>query len=176
LVDALRGFALFGVLLVNLQGWVVFALPEDLAAPLRSTLLDRTTLTVVEILADSKFITLFSLLFGYGFGLILERVGAKGVAFAPFFARRMTILLAAGLLHLGWWWGEILSSYAVGGLLLLLFRGRSARALDRDLRAADRLQPRLVRALPLRPRRVAVAHGQLRPAPAAAKGGGAVGS
>lgn len=128
-VDALRGFALIGVLTANLGGWVNFALPEGMATSLTTTTTDRATSAILAILVEGKFITLFSLLFGYGFGLILDRVASRGVAFAPFFIRRMLILFAAGIVHLGWWWGEILSTYAFVGLLLLVFRECRTRTL-----------------------------------------------
>jgi uncharacterized protein len=121
IVDILRGFALFGVLLTNLWGLEI-ELPEVHLKHITSNLADKITDTTVYVLFLNKFITLFSLLFGYGFGVIIERLVAKGINPVPFFIRRMSILLVLGLIHIGLWWGEILSIYALCGLLLLPFR------------------------------------------------------
>lgn len=129
LIDILRGFALFGVLSANLTGFITYALTEDLQQRLTTTLADKATGIFVSALIENKFITLFSLLFGYGFGVILERTAAKGISGVPFFLRRMIFLLLLGLIHLGIWWGEILSTYASCGLLLLLFGKANPRTL-----------------------------------------------
>lgn len=121
IVDILRGFALFGVLLTNLWGLEI-ELPAVHLANITSNLADKITDTTVYVLFLNKFITLFSLLFGYGFGVIIERFLARGINPVPFFIRRMSILLLLGLFHIGLWWGEILSIYALCGLLLLPFR------------------------------------------------------
>ncbi len=68
------------------------------------------------MLVDGKFYTIFSLLFGIGFSLILAHHGRR------LFLRRMLILVVIGFLHLMFIWsGDILLLYAVGGLLLTMF-------------------------------------------------------
>ncbi|MBS1665356.1 MAG: DUF418 domain-containing protein [Bacteroidetes bacterium] len=129
LIDILRGFALLGVLIANLTGFVTFALPDTAQQPLLSTPADQLTEMFVTLLVENKFITLFSLLFGYGFGVIIERAAAKGIPPNQFFTRRMAFLFGIGIVHLGIWWGEILSTYALCGALLLLFRKASNRTL-----------------------------------------------
>jgi uncharacterized protein len=129
LIDVLRGFAVLGILMANLEGWITFALPPEQGARLITSPADQATLVFLSLFVENKFITLFCLLFGYGFGVIIERMRAKGVPVVPFFLRRMVILLLVGLLHLGLWWGEILSTYALCGMLLLLFRNASDRGL-----------------------------------------------
>lgn len=129
LVDVLRGFAIIGILLANLEGWVVFALPPEQAALLITTPADHLTEVFLSLFVENKFITLFCLLFGYGFGVIIERITAKGIRVNSFFLRRMLILLLLGLFHVALWWGEILSTYALCGVLLLLFRKTSDRGL-----------------------------------------------
>ncbi|MBK8498441.1 MAG: DUF418 domain-containing protein [Flavobacteriales bacterium] len=127
LLDALRGFALFGVVWSNyavLSIWLFMA-PEAKAA-LPGALLDEPLETFHTILIDGKFYSIFSLLFGIGFGFFL----AKGSDGLWRFYRRMFILLIIGWLHLRYLWaGDILFLYAVLGLLLPLFRGLSDRAL-----------------------------------------------
>ncbi|MBK7271334.1 MAG: DUF418 domain-containing protein [Flavobacteriales bacterium] len=124
LLDVLRGFALFGVLLVNLHAIVFYTTPQEVLAGVSwpmDSVLDR----LHHWLFESKFVTLFAMLFGYGFGLLLERLGTKGTAVAGFFFRRMGILFALGLLNLCLWWADILHVYALAGLALLLFRRAS---------------------------------------------------
>jgi uncharacterized protein len=127
LLDALRGFALFGVVWSNyavLSLWM-FMDPEARSA-LPGALVDPSLEAFHTILIDGKFYSIFSLLFGIGFGFFL----AKGNDGLWRFYRRMLILLVIGWLHLRYLWaGDILFLYAVLGLLLPLFRGLSDRAL-----------------------------------------------
>jgi uncharacterized protein len=129
ILDVLRGFALFGVLLVNVQYFVepsynvLFIGGED-------TLGDRLGFRLVEMFGLSKFYPIFSFLFGYGLALQIASTAARGTRIVPFFAWRLTILLVIGLFHGTFLWdGDILTTYALLGFLLLLFRGRSERTL-----------------------------------------------
>lgn len=127
LLDALRGFALFGVVWSNyafLSTWVVLSPEEQQALP--GAWMDAVLGPFHDILIDGKFYSIFSLLFGIGFGFFLDK-GASGQAR---FLRRMLLLLLIGVLHLRFLWaGDILSLYAILGLLLPLFRRVSDRAL-----------------------------------------------
>lgn len=122
IIDIIRGFALFGVLVANLTGFVNFALPASQAELLVTTRADKLTDHFVSFFIDGKFITIFSMLFGYGFGVLMERVEQRVANANSFFVRRMLILLAFSFIHLAIWWGEILNVYAMAGLLMLLFR------------------------------------------------------
>lgn len=130
-IDALRGFALFGILLANLPFWVgvPFAPPE-----MRQQLMGGITLPAFSIffngILDGKFYTIFSLLFGLGFSLQLERLEARGAAGQAIFRRRMAVLLLFGLIHLSFIWsGDILTLYALLGFTLPLFRPLGDKAL-----------------------------------------------
>ena len=129
LIDALRGFALGGVLMVNLASLTLYEfLPEPARAGLPTAGFDAVALQAIELLVNIKFITLFSLLFGLGFSLQMERAQTKGGLTR--FVRRLLILLAIGLIHSYFiWWGDILLTYAVVGLLLVCFRYASNRVL-----------------------------------------------
>ncbi|HJP62617.1 MAG TPA: DUF418 domain-containing protein [Mucilaginibacter sp.] len=122
IIDVIRGSALLGVLVANLTGFINFALPEDKAALLTTTRTDKITEHFISLFIEGKFITIFSMLFGYGFGVLMERVTQRGMKADLFFIRRMIILLIFGLIHLAVWWGEILNVYAMAGLLLMPFR------------------------------------------------------
>ncbi|UGB36992.1 DUF418 domain-containing protein [Frateuria soli] len=123
LIDALRGFALAGVLLINLQYLSVYALlPASSQTMLPTAAFDAMAVAVTEWLVNVKFITLFSLLFGFGFALQLERARARGAGGVARYARRLLVLAFIGAVH-GFfvWWGDILLTYAVVGLLMLAF-------------------------------------------------------
>ena len=131
LIDAVRGFALYGVLLANLiwlsqEGAVV---PAQVAA-LPTAAIDRLVKYGVEFFIDWKFYTLFSFLFGLGFSVQLVRGERRGVAVLPVYGRRLGILLGIGLAHAYLvWYGDILHHYALLGFFLILFRKRSDREL-----------------------------------------------
>lgn len=82
---------------------------------------DRTADAALYILAQGKFYTLFSLLFGAGFMIMMMRAQQAGRAFFRVYLRRIFVLALIGLAHgLFVWSGDILFSYACFGLLLLL--------------------------------------------------------
>ena len=125
ILDAMRGVALMGIALANFPKfglWTFLSGDEQMAMPTAGT--DRVVRFLQYLLVDGKFYTIFSLLFGIGFSLILARHGRR------LFLRRMLILVAIGFLHLMFIWsGDILLLYAVGGLLLTLFVSLNDRAL-----------------------------------------------
>lgn len=126
LIDALRGFALLGVFLVNLRFYSLDALLDEATQQaLPSAALDHAVRTGMGWLVDMKAVTIFSLLFGMGFAMQMER--QPGLV--PHL-RRMGALALIGLLHATvLWWGDILLTYAVVGLLLPLFRHLGNRGL-----------------------------------------------
>lgn len=128
-VDALRGFALLGVLLANLISFVSFTMPQAVINRATSGVLNHNYELFMRLFIDNKFVTLFSLLFGYGFGVLMDRIAARGIDAIPFYVRRMGLLLLLGFIHVFFWWGEILHVYATCGLLMLLFRRVSNNGL-----------------------------------------------
>ena len=129
-LDALRGVAVAGILAANvLVFFGLFMIPPDRAAALPSAAWDRMALVFDKVFIDGKFYSVFSLLFGIGFGLQLTRGGAEAV---PRFKRRLRILLAIGALHAVLLWaGDILMLYALLGFTLPWFARKSDRALLR---------------------------------------------
>src|SRR6478752_1084350 len=87
-VDILRGFALFGVLLGNFSGMLTNYVTEPIIKSI-STPFDYTLDMLHGIFIQNKFMTLFSILFGYGFGVMMERVAKKNLNTTGFFLRRM---------------------------------------------------------------------------------------
>jgi uncharacterized protein len=127
LLDALRGFALFGVVWSNYAFFAAwFWMAPELRAALPGAAFDAQLVPFHDILIDGKFYSIFSLLFGIGFGFFLDKGGNGRMRFI----RRMLLLMLIGWLHLRYLWaGDILLLYAVLGLLLPLFRRVGDRAL-----------------------------------------------
>jgi uncharacterized protein len=123
-LDVIRGFALFGIFLVNIE-W--FTRPwQELGAGMQAgtAALDHTVDWLVYLAARGKFWVLFSLLFGMGFAVMSERLDATGRDFRSVYLRRSALLMAFGIAHAVLLWsGDILHSYALAALLLLLARG-----------------------------------------------------
>lgn len=130
IVDILRGFAIFGILLVNMM---IFAAPVYRFVLETSPWPDpvnQAAANFIRFTAEGKFFTMFSLLFGLGLTMQMSRAESRGVRFVPLYLRRMFILLLFGLAHvLLFWPGDILTYYAILGTLLLFFRKRSPRTL-----------------------------------------------
>lgn len=120
-MDVVRGFALLGILLMNIEAFVgpVLGAFTGLDPGLRGA--DRGADALVYILVQGKFYTLFSLLFGMGFALMMARAEATGRPFSGLYLRRTLGLLAIGLVHMVLIWsGDILTAYALIALVLLL--------------------------------------------------------
>jgi uncharacterized protein len=132
LLDALRAVALFGILQVNIQSFL-FGGGDPLGyflAPPR--LIDTVVYLAIGTFVSLKFLSLFALLFGYGFTLQMRKLtrrhglaGAKG-----HYRRRLTFLLVVGLAHgLLLYYGDILTGYAIAGFVLVAFAGSRSRQL-----------------------------------------------
>ena len=128
-VDALRGFALFGILVVNIG---VFASPyygSGVVDPAFGRPLDLAASWVFGLLFETKFYLLFSFLFGYSFTLQMAAAERGQAAFLPRFLRRLAGLAALGAAHaVLFYHGDILLTYAILGLLLLCCRTLSPPA------------------------------------------------
>ncbi|MEM7052277.1 MAG: DUF418 domain-containing protein [Acidobacteriota bacterium] len=130
-LDLLRGVAVMGILVMNIQS---YSMPQ--AAYFNPTAYgDLTGLNYAvwvfsHVLADQKFMSLFSLLFGAGLVLVAQRVEARGGSPWKIHGRRMLWLLVFGLIHAYVIWaGDILVTYALCGLLVFPLRRRSPRTL-----------------------------------------------
>ncbi len=122
ILDALRGFALLGVCLANYPEFSLFTFltPQQQAA-MPSSVIDTVTHWLMLIFIDGKFYTLFSLLFGIGFSIIIAHARERGANGMMIFYRRMVLLALIGLAHLLLAWsGDILLLYAILGMLLPL--------------------------------------------------------
>ncbi|MFE7191753.1 DUF418 domain-containing protein [Kitasatospora sp. NPDC057595] len=119
-VDALRGFALFGILTVNITYLASAYHGTGVDEPGLGSALDTGVRAVVALLFEAKFFLLFSFLFGCSFTLQLDSAERRGARFAPRFLRRLAGLFVLGVLHAVLLFpGDILTTYAVLGLILL---------------------------------------------------------
>src|SRR3954471_6578005 len=120
-VDAVRGVALFGVLIVNLVTEFRVSIFQQFLASTACSEADRLAERIVAVGFESKAFCLFSLLFGVGLAIQFDRLSATG---RPLYwlARRLAVLLAFGLVHLLFIWnGDILTEYALAGFAVLAF-------------------------------------------------------
>jgi uncharacterized protein len=130
LIDALRGFALIGVLAANLpvmSGAAFLSSPQAAALPTAGA--DHVAERFVSFMIDGKFVTLFSFLFGVGFAMQLERARRVGAGVRRY-VQRLAVMLGLGAVHgILIWYGDILTLYALLGFLLLLFRNAKDRTV-----------------------------------------------
>jgi len=130
IVDILRGFALFGILFVNMT---IFSRPiQSILFPVDPTTpwFDRSVEWLIHFLGEGKFYALFSMLFGLGLTLQMERIEGRGGRFVPLYLRRLLVLLGIGIVHAFLiWMGDILIIYALLGFLLIMFRKAKPRTL-----------------------------------------------
>jgi uncharacterized protein len=128
-LDFIRGIAVLGILFANITAfghpYMAYFWPQALAEP--ATAGDRMVWLFQTIFVDNKFRGLFSLLFGAGIYLFMDRAWARGRGVSLQF-RRLAILLLFGLAHYFLIWrGDILTVYAVSGMLALQMLHWSAR-------------------------------------------------
>lgn len=128
LVDALRGFALLGIVLIhNIEHFDLCVWPET-ASPLLQSL-NKLTADVVFFMISGKAYAIFALLFGFSFFMQYEKRRQRGEDFRGRFVWRLCLLFGFGIFHVLFYPGEILSVYAVTGLILVPLRNVSSRAL-----------------------------------------------
>ncbi|MCU0225390.1 MAG: DUF418 domain-containing protein [Acidobacteria bacterium] len=129
-LDVLRGFAILGILFVNVHFYsrpiyAVFRAPDGRAGPLDGLVESLTTFLVAE-----KFFSILSVLFGLGMAIMYQRATDRGVRFGPLYLRRLAGLFAIGVAHaLLLYAGDFIGNYALLGLPLYFFRNVRPRAL-----------------------------------------------
>lgn len=112
-LDYLRGFALLGIILVNIPG-LLWIKPPD-------TSIDFAYYRFLMLFVEGKFFSIFSFLFGLGFYIFISRAKAKNENAYFLFIRRIIILLLIGLIHFYFLPGEMLTIYAIFGSIALPF-------------------------------------------------------
>lgn len=123
LVDALRGFALFGVLAANMRAFNLPLMLYDAPEKIFPSRPDVWVQALLDVFISGKAYTLFAFLFGLGFAIQMTRSQARSPRFPWFYLRRLGALALFGSIH-GFviWDGDILLPYALAGFLLFWFR------------------------------------------------------
>jgi len=130
-----RGIAILGILLVNMAHFSYPDLYLHLIGPdnfftANWSDADQLTVKLLHIFVQTKFIYMFSFLFGFGMIIMMERAEAKSQKFAPIYIRRLFALLIFGMIHAFFIWdGDVLTDYAILGFVLLAFRKRRPKTL-----------------------------------------------
>jgi len=127
-MDAMRGFAIFGIFMVNIQ---VMGMPFERALdPHYADGANVWAWALTTALFESNFVAIFSMLFGAGLILQMNSAMKKGVAFGPVYLRRLGLLMLMGLAHgVLLFLGDILFLYSIVGLALFFCRKMRPRTL-----------------------------------------------
>ena len=130
-LDVLRGFALFGIITANMILYSLYLnLPESAKEAMSTYPQDKVVDFIELAFVEGKFYTIFSVLFGIGFSILLTRTQAKNRGFYRFFLRRMFFLYLIGAAHaILFYPDDILQYYALCGVLLLPFVKAGNRTL-----------------------------------------------
>jgi len=131
-LDLLRGFAVLGILLMNIQSFaeISAAYQNPTAYPNSMTGADFQVWLLSHLFADQKMMAIFCMLYGAGLVLLTSRIEARGERPWPIFLRRSFWLLVFGLMHAYLLWsGDILVTYAICGVVVYRFRKEPPKRL-----------------------------------------------
>lgn len=130
-IDTLRGIAVLGILVMNIYGFAMsMAAYSNPLADGGTEWFNIGTWYFTHLMFDQKFMTIFSILFGAGLIMMSTRAESRGAKYAGVWFRRNFWLLLIGALH-GYliWFGDILFSYALIGMLIFPLRKKKPRTL-----------------------------------------------
>lgn len=125
IVDILRGWAILGVAIGNYLDFLYIGIEKEVKHNAFSQVLQF----INRYFFAAKSWTLLTLLFGYGFAILINNVASKGKNPVAFFAWRMVLLFILAFINSAFWLGDILKDYALLGLVLLLFYKCSTKTL-----------------------------------------------
>ena len=129
-LDVLRGFAILGIVLANIQSWSGYKfIPFDELQTLPHYDINNILKYLFNLFVDTKFYTIFSLLFGIGFYLQFHKHVENQTPFMKVYRRRLIFLMLFGAIHAFFWSGDILFIYGAVGFVFTLFRNLSNQKL-----------------------------------------------
>ena len=130
ILDVVRGFAIFGIIIANIQSWSGYKfIPFEVLETLPYYDYNTVVKYFFMFFIDTKFYTLFSLLFGIGFYIQFNKYRNEQDLFIPTYRRRLLFLILFGAIHSFFWSGDILLIYGLVGLLLTLFRNLNTHTI-----------------------------------------------
>lgn len=122
-MDALRGFAILGIFIANLASFTWYDPKAQITSEWLLPDLDYKFRFAQTWLIEGKFYSIFSLLFGWGFALQMNKIEKRGLSSDYFMKRRLWFMLLLGLIHLiVFFYGDIVAFYAMLGFVLFAFR------------------------------------------------------
>ncbi len=128
-LDALRGFAILGIFIANLNIFSGYHENINVSGPFLRPTLDSIMSFIHLMFIEGKFYTIFSLLFGWGIALQIESGNSKNINPIPTIKRRLRFMLLLGGMHLLIWSGDIVFFYALLAFILLQLRRCSNKSL-----------------------------------------------
>ncbi len=130
ILDIYRGFAVFGIFVVNSVIMNSTFLNQDEFAKQWTSKIDHIFEVLLQLFFYTKFFPIFSLLFGLGIAMQALKLSDSNTSATPFFIRRMLILFSIGLFHIIFLWsGDVLHIYAILGLLTTIIIKKTNRSL-----------------------------------------------
>ena len=114
--DALRGIAVIGIILYHAVEHFNLGTPRDVSWALP---IDGKLFNILTVILSGKMYGIFALLFGLSFFIMRDNQAQKGKDFSLRFAWRMLLLLCFGIINLVFYDGDILTFYALWGLLMI---------------------------------------------------------
>ncbi|MFO8236034.1 MAG: DUF418 domain-containing protein [Bacteroidales bacterium] len=132
LIDALRGLAIFGIFMVNMQymyePMTKMLISSSQDAPIHQLISE----SFIKFFFEGKFYVIFSMLFGFGFWIFLNKSTSDGSSVVPVFRRRLFFLMLFGIAHIVLLWvGDILLYYTLLGFILILFKKASEKKIKK---------------------------------------------
>ena len=128
-MDVLRGFAILGIFIANLNGFSWYNGSAKATGPYLLPGADNTMSFLHQMFIEGKFYSIFSLLFGWGIALQFKRAEERGINALPTVRRRLFFMLLLGAVHLLLWPGDIVFFYAILAFVLLPLRKLSNKTL-----------------------------------------------
>ena len=130
ILDVVRGFAIFGIVIANIQSWSGYKfVPFEVLQTLPFYDYNQILKYLFMFFIDTKFYTLFSLLFGIGFYLQFNKYRDNQDSFMSTYRRRLGFLMMFGAIHSFFWSGDILLIYGGVGLVFVMFRNLEPKTI-----------------------------------------------
>ncbi len=130
LIDGLRGFSLIGIIIANMLIFQYGMFGKDQLANYRLLSTDEGAYIWIKIFVESSFMPIFMFLFGFSMIKLTEKLESNGKKIKRHLLRRFILLMTFGVLHSIYVWeGDILFTYGLIGLLMIVFVNRKKKTI-----------------------------------------------